>query len=151
MMTAGLLTVPTSPSRRTKVAGAVGAAPSSTPSFTKMACTVSAARCWFFGENGSIDGGMIQALPAGIHDGTYVWRENTHTSAAARCGRRNSHAARVTSSSQSTPMWQRHTTRAPACASGAASPAVCGSCSSTTSPGRIRATSSTAFAAIICA
>ena len=34
---------------------------------------------------------------------------------------------------------------------GAASPAVCGSCSRTTSPGRTRAASSTAFAASICA
>ena len=98
-----------------------------------------------------MDGGMIQTFPAGIHDGTYARRENTNASAAARCGRRKSHPARVTSSSQSTPMWQRHTTRPPACASGAARPAVCGSCSSTTSPGRTRAASSTAFAASICA
>jgi hypothetical protein len=76
-MAAGLLTVPTSPSRRMNVAGAVGVAPSSTPSFTKMAWTVPTSSCWFLGENGSIDGGMIQAFPAGIHDGTYFWRENT--------------------------------------------------------------------------
>ncbi len=116
------------------VAGTGGAAPSSTPSLTRMARTVSASSGWFFGENGSIDGGMIQVFSAGIHGGTYARRENTNASAAARCGRTNSHAARVTSFSHSTPMWQCHTTRAPACASGAASPAVCGSCSSTASP-----------------
>ena len=70
MTVADLVTVPASPSRRTKVAGTIGAAPSSTPSITKMARTVSAASGWFFGENGSIDGGMIQAFCAGIHDGT---------------------------------------------------------------------------------
>ena len=48
----------------------VGAAPSSTPSVTRMARTVSGSSGWFFGENGSIDGGMIQAFSAGIHGGT---------------------------------------------------------------------------------
>jgi hypothetical protein len=70
MMTAGLLTVPVLPSRRTNVAGPAGAAPSSTPSVAKMARTVSAASGWFFGENGSIDGGMIHTLSGGTHDGT---------------------------------------------------------------------------------
>ena len=32
--------------------------------------TVSGSSGWFFGENGSIDGGMIQAFSAGIHAGT---------------------------------------------------------------------------------
>ena len=58
--------------------------------------------------------------------------------------------ARVASFCQSTPMWQRHTTRAPARASGPARPAVCGSCSSATSPGWIRSSSSTALAVSIC-
>ena len=77
MTVAGLVTMSASPSRRSNVAGTVGAAPSSTPSFTKMARTVSAASAWFFGENGSIDGGMIQVFAAGIHPGTYSRRENT--------------------------------------------------------------------------
>ena len=37
-----------------------------------MARTVSASSGWFFGENGSIDGGMIQTLPAGSHGGNVV-------------------------------------------------------------------------------
>ena len=149
MTTPGLVTTSASPLRRTNLPGTNGAAPSSTPSLARMARTVWASRGWFLGENGSIDGGMTQTFSAGIHDGTYSRRENTQASAAVRCGRRKPHAARVTSFSQPTPMWQRHTTRAPACASGAARPAVCGSCSSTTSPGRTRESSSTAFAASI--
>ena len=113
----------------------------------RIARTVSRSSSWFFGANGSMDGGMIQADPAGTHDGTYFDREKTCPCAAVRYGRRNSHAARVVSSSQSTPMWQRQTTVAPAATSGAASPAVCGSCSSTRSPGRISPSSSPALAA----
>ena len=104
MTVADLVTMPTSPSRRTNLGGTVGAAPSSTPSPTRMARTVSGSSGWFFGENGSIDGGMIQAFSAGIHGGTQARRENTYACAAARCGRKNSHPALVTSSSQSTPM-----------------------------------------------
>ena len=49
-------------------------------------------------------------------------REKTYPSAAARCGRKKPHAARVASFSQSTPIWQRHATRAPALASTAGQP-----------------------------
>jgi hypothetical protein len=97
--------------------------------------TVAGSSSSFLAENGSIEGGMIHAQSAGRNDGTYSRREKTYACAAARCGRRNAHAARVASFSQSRPMWQRHTTRAPAAASGAARPAVCGSCSSAMSPG----------------
>ena len=69
-MAAGRVTIPIRPSRRVNLAGTGGAAPSSTPSPARMARTMSASSCWFFGENGSMDGGMIQTLLAGIHDGT---------------------------------------------------------------------------------
>ena len=45
--------------------------------------------------------------------------------------------------------WENDATRAPARASGSARPAVCGSCSSATSPGRIKPSSSTALAVSI--
>ena len=77
VMTADLVTVPTSPSRRVNVGGTAGAAVSTTPSCATMAETVSASSSWFFGANGSIDGGMIQTFAAGIHGGTYSRRENT--------------------------------------------------------------------------
>jgi hypothetical protein len=70
----------------------------------RIAWTVAASSCWFFAENGSIDGGMIQACSAGIHGGTYCRREKTKPCAGARYGRRKSHAARVVSFCQSTPM-----------------------------------------------
>jgi hypothetical protein len=76
-MAADLVTVPTFPSRRVNLGGTVGAVESTTPSFARMARTVSASSSWFFGEKGSIDGGMIEAFAAGIHGGTYSGRENT--------------------------------------------------------------------------
>jgi hypothetical protein len=93
---------------------------------------------------------MIRTASSGSQIGTYCARENTYACAAARYGRRNSHPARVASLPASKPMWQRHTTRAPAAASGAASPAVCGSCSNTTSPGRTRFSSSAALPSSTC-
>ena len=114
-----------------------------------MACTVAASRSWFFGENGSIDGGMIETLSSANHDGTYSRRENAYASTELRCGRKKLHPARVASFSQLTPIWQRHTTWAPARANGSARPAVCGSCSNATSPGWIRSSSSAALAVSI--
>ena len=70
----------------------------------RIPCTAAASSFWFFAENGSIDGGMIQACSAGIHGGTYCRREKTKPCTGARYGRRNSHAARVASFCQSTPM-----------------------------------------------
>jgi hypothetical protein len=37
----------------------------------RMARVVSSSKYSFFGENGSMDGGMIATLSAGIHGGTY--------------------------------------------------------------------------------
>ena len=50
---------------------------------------------WFLGENGSIDGGMIDTRSIGTQAGTYSRRVNTKPSQAARCGRRKSHASSV--------------------------------------------------------
>ena len=47
---------------------------------------------WFFGENGSMDGGMTWTFDSSIHSGTYWRREKMNASQAARCGRRNDHA-----------------------------------------------------------
>jgi hypothetical protein len=113
----------------------------------RIARTTSGANSWFFAENGSIDGGTTQVCSRGTQDGTYPRRLNTYPCAPARYGRRNPHAARVLSVSQSRPMWHRQTTRAPAPTSAPVSPAVCGSCSSTMSPGRTCATSSAPLAA----
>ena len=150
VIAAGRVTTPVLPSSRTKDVGP-GATSPSTPIVARMLRTVSSSRSSFFGESGSIDGGMIATFSPGSQDGTYSRREKTNLSAAARYGRRNPHPARVASFSQSTPMWLRHVTRAPAPARAAASPAVCGSCSSTRSPGRIWPSNSVALAASISA
>ena len=115
----------------------------------RMPRTVESSRNWFLGENGSIEGGMMATRPAGIHDGTYSRRENTKPLAEARCGRRKAQAASVVAFCQSTPMWQRQATCAPALVRYSVSPAVCGSCSSTRSPGLMWSSNSTALAASI--
>src|SRR5262249_56385017 len=91
-------------SRRANDGGFCGAVSSSTPMPARIARTVSASRYWFFGENGSIDGGVIAAFSPAIHGGTYSRRVKTNRAAGARYGRRKLHAARVASFSQSTPI-----------------------------------------------
>ena len=69
-----------------------------------MARTDRGSRSWFLAANGSIDGGMIHTRSAGNQAGTYARREKTQPHATVRCGRRNAHAASVTSFAVSAPM-----------------------------------------------
>ena len=112
--------------------------------------TSASAISWFFGENGSMDGGMTWTIEGSIHPGTYWRREKTNASHAVRYGRRNDQASSVQWLVPSRPTWHRQTTRAPAPASGAAIPAVWGSCSSTTSPRRTRSRALAALAEVTC-
>ena len=58
-------------------------------------CTSASDISWFFGENGSMDGGMTWTFDSSIHSGTYWRREKMNASQTARCGRRNDHASSV--------------------------------------------------------
>jgi hypothetical protein len=46
--------------------------------------TSSSAIGWFFGENGSIDGGMTQTRASSIKEGTYERKEKTYPAQPAR-------------------------------------------------------------------
>jgi hypothetical protein len=92
----------------------------------------------FFASSGSMDGGMIRILLADVHSGAYCGRENTSASPFSMYWRRNSHPLTDCWFGVSRPICERQATRTPACLSGSTKPAVCGSCSSTRSPGRTR-------------
>ena len=57
---------------------------SSTPILARIPRTVYSSRYWFFGENGSIDGGMIATCSPGIQAGTYSRLEKTKPRAWVR-------------------------------------------------------------------
>ena len=101
--------VPVSPSRRTN-SGHVRRGAVEHAEGGGIARTGAGTRSWFFGENRSIDGEMIETMLSGGQAGTYSRRENTSPDAAVRCGHRKSQPARVAPFSQLTPMWQRHAT-----------------------------------------
>ena len=66
-----------------------------TPIRLRTCCREREDRCWFLGENGSIDGGMTATLASGTSGGTYTALEKTTTAAAPMWGRRKFHASSV--------------------------------------------------------
>ena len=104
---------------------------------TRIERAVSSLISWFFGLNGSIEGGTIRLRPWSQHSGMYCSRVKTVTGTFSRYGARKSHPSSTSGPGSSFPTWQRQITIAPCAIKCGARPAVCGSCRTTTSPGPI--------------
>ncbi len=65
------------PSLRTKVPGGDAPTCGNRPIPRSERTTSTPDISWFFGENGSMDGGMMRTREASIHAGTYWDREKT--------------------------------------------------------------------------
>ena len=70
---AGRLTSARVPSSRVKRPGSPAPVGSATPMAPRIAATAPSSRWTFFGENGSIEGGMVHILRWGTHSGAN-WR-----------------------------------------------------------------------------
>jgi hypothetical protein len=79
-----------------KLAEDVGSA-ATTPDTARIEATASGSMSWFFGENASIEGGMMTARSTSSPAQTYALREKTHATADSTSGRRKSHADRARS------------------------------------------------------
>ena len=75
-------TRPFVPSRRVKEAATSPSIPARSPIHRSIRSTPSRSISSFFGENGSIEGGMIQTFDSSIHKGTKARSEKMYASQA---------------------------------------------------------------------